>query len=94
MTVSMNSSAYNQYSAPQSKTSYSYTPPQDQQQQAAQSQGEAKAKPEVSATESFTYGVLGMDHPSQVQEIDDDTYTAGQVAKAALSIGGLLLAVV
>ncbi|SDI43577.1 hypothetical protein SAMN04488540_101396 [Ferrimonas sediminum] len=41
---------------------------------------------------SFTYGALGMDHPDVIEEIDDPTYTAGQYAKAALSIGGLLLA--
>ncbi|USD37171.1 MULTISPECIES: hypothetical protein [Ferrimonas] len=46
----------------------------------------------VDEVTSFTYGALGMDHPDVIEEIDDPTYTAGQYAKAALSIGGLLLA--
>ncbi|WP_087023325.1 hypothetical protein [Thaumasiovibrio subtropicus] len=39
---------------------------------------------------SFTYGALGMDHPDAVKDNDDGAYTAGQVLKAAGTIGGII----
>jgi len=44
--------------------------------------------------ESFAYGALGMDEPDAVEGEVDDSYTAGQFLKGALSVGALLLAVV
>jgi len=44
--------------------------------------------------ESFTSGVLGMDHPDYVEEKADDSYSAGQFFKGVLTVGALLLAVV
>jgi len=44
--------------------------------------------------ESFAYGTLGMDHPDEIKKEDDESYTAGQYLKGALTIGGLLLAIV
>ena len=44
--------------------------------------------------ESFAYGTLGIDHPDQIEEQTDDSYTAGQYLKGALTVGGLLLAIV
>lgn len=44
--------------------------------------------------ESFTSGMLGMDHPNDVEEKADDSYSAGQFFKGALTVGALLLAVV
>ena len=44
--------------------------------------------------ESFAQGVLGMDHPDDVKEKTDDSYSAGQFIKGALTVGALLLAVV
>lgn len=44
--------------------------------------------------ESFAYGTLGMDHPDEIETEDDNSYTAGQYLKGALTIGGLLLAIV
>jgi hypothetical protein len=44
--------------------------------------------------ESFAYGTLGMDHPDEVKAETDDSYTAGQYLKGALTVGGLLLAIV
>lgn len=48
----------------------------------------------VEQVESFTHGVLGMDHPDKVEEKTDDSYSAGKFLKGALSVGALLLAVV
>lgn len=44
--------------------------------------------------ESFAYGALGIDHPDDIKETTDDSYSAGQYLKGALSIGALLLAIV
>ena len=44
--------------------------------------------------ESFAYGALGMDEPDAVEGEVDNSYTAGQFLKGALSVGALLLAVV
>ena len=44
--------------------------------------------------ESFTYGALGIDHPAELEKNTDDSYSAGQFLKGALTVGGLLLAVV
>jgi len=42
--------------------------------------------------ESFTYGALGMEHPDQIKEEDDSSYSAGQYLSAAATIGTILLA--
>ncbi|PKG38632.1 hypothetical protein CXF74_13015 [Psychromonas sp. Urea-02u-13] len=44
--------------------------------------------------ESFAYGALGIDHPDDLNEETDSSYSAGQYLKGALSVGALLLAVV
>lgn len=44
--------------------------------------------------ESFTYGALGMDHPDEVKDEQDGSYSAGQYLKGAVSVGALLLAVI
>lgn len=56
--------------------------------------------------ESFTHGALGLDPPKDDDDIDDatakqeqdddkdDSYTAGKYAKAAATIGTILLAVI
>lgn len=44
--------------------------------------------------ESFTYGALGMDHPDEIKEEADDSYSAGQYVKGAASVGALLLALI
>ncbi len=56
--------------------------------------------------ESFTHGALGLDPPKEDDEVDDttakqeqeddkdDSYTAGKYAKAAATIGTILLAVI
>ncbi|GLS90186.1 hypothetical protein GCM10007916_12530 [Psychromonas marina] len=44
--------------------------------------------------ESFAYGALGMEHPDEVEEEKDGSYTAGQYLKGALTVGALILAVV
>ncbi len=43
--------------------------------------------------ESFTHGALGIDHPDKIEE-EDSSYSAGQYLSAALSVGGMLLALV
>lgn len=48
----------------------------------------------VDKVESFTYGALGMDHPDEVKEEVDSSYSAGKYASAALTIGGILLALI
>ncbi len=44
--------------------------------------------------ESFAHGALGMDHPDKVKKEEDSSYSAGQYLSAALSVGGILLALV
>ncbi len=44
--------------------------------------------------ESFAHGALGMDHPDKIEEEDDSSYSAGQYLSAAVTIGGILLALV
>jgi hypothetical protein len=44
--------------------------------------------------ESFTYGALGMKHPDQIKETEDDSYSAGQYLSAAATVGAILLAIV
>jgi hypothetical protein len=44
--------------------------------------------------ESFTHGALGLDHPDKIEEVEDNSYTAGQYMKGALSVGAILLALV
>ncbi|WP_298443460.1 hypothetical protein [uncultured Ferrimonas sp.] len=59
-------------------------------------QAQAIAKGEIEPEEgllqdakTFTYAALGMDHPQQMEQIDDDAYTAGQVVKAAATVVGV-----
>jgi hypothetical protein len=44
--------------------------------------------------ESFAHGALGMDHPDKVEEENDGSYSAGQFLSAALTVGGILIALV
>lgn len=43
---------------------------------------------------SFAHGALGMDHPDDLKEQKDSSYSAGQYASAAVTIGALILALV
>ncbi|WP_235630873.1 MULTISPECIES: hypothetical protein [Aliivibrio] len=42
--------------------------------------------------ESFAHGALGINHPDAIEEEDDTSYSAGQYVSAALTVGGILLA--
>lgn len=42
--------------------------------------------------ESFAHGALGIDHPDKIEEENDSSYSAGQYLSAALTVGGVLLA--
>jgi hypothetical protein len=44
--------------------------------------------------ESFAHGALGIDHPDTIEEENDSSYSAGQYVSAALTVGGILLALV
>ncbi|MGR6838907.1 hypothetical protein ACU5DF_07225 [Aliivibrio wodanis] len=44
--------------------------------------------------ESFAHGALGIDHPDKIEEENDSSYSAGQYLSAALTVGGVLLALV
>lgn len=48
---------------------------------------------ETSGITSFAYGAIGLDHPDEVEQVDDSSYTAGQFVKGALSVGAILLAI-
>jgi len=61
---------------------------------AAEASKVVKPEEETSKVESFAHGVLGMDHPEKGKEEVDDSYSAGQFLKGALSVGALLLAIV
>lgn len=52
-----------------------------------------KERPLGDDLSSFAHGALGMDHPERIEAMDDPTYEAGQYAKAALALGGILLAI-
>ncbi|MFH4859335.1 hypothetical protein WMQ30_12225 [Vibrio diabolicus] len=54
---------------------------------------EAEDKSVGEKVESFTHGALGMDHPDKIEE-EDSSYSAGQYLSAALTVGGIILALV
>ncbi|MGV2986861.1 hypothetical protein ACE1OE_04380 [Vibrio sp. E150_011] len=47
-----------------------------------------------STMQSFAHGALGMDHPDDLEEQKDESYSAGQYVSAAVTVGALLLAIV
>ncbi|MCS0447134.1 hypothetical protein [Vibrio diabolicus] len=55
---------------------------------------EAEDKSVGEKVESFTRGALGMDHPDKIEEEEDGSYSAGQYLSAALTVGGIILALV
>ncbi|MFW1287189.1 hypothetical protein ACEV8A_09730 [Vibrio parahaemolyticus] len=55
---------------------------------------EAENKTMGEKVESFTHGALGMDHPDKIEEEEDGSYSAGQYLSAALTVGGIILALV
>lgn len=55
---------------------------------------EAEDKSVGEKVESFTHGALGMDHPDKIEEEEDGSYSAGQYLSAALTVGGIILALV
>ncbi|CAH1583943.1 conserved hypothetical protein [Vibrio jasicida] len=55
---------------------------------------EAENKTVGDKVESFAHGALGMDHPDTIEEEDDGSYSAGQYLSAALTVGGIILALV
>ena len=66
---------------------------------ASKTEAEAATPSEKGVTEkveSFTHGVLGMDHPDVIKEKadEDESYSAGQYLKGALTVGAFLLAIV
>ncbi|MGF1776571.1 hypothetical protein [Vibrio nomapromontoriensis] len=44
------------------------------------------------SVQSFAHGALGMDHPDDLKEQEDDSYSAGQYVSAAVTVGALILA--
>ncbi|GIU42535.1 hypothetical protein TUM4438_09340 [Shewanella sairae] len=40
--------------------------------------------------ESFVFGALGLDHPEEIDENGDPSYSAGQYVKAAATVGGMI----
>jgi outer membrane protein OmpA-like peptidoglycan-associated protein len=55
---------------------------------------EVKNETFTDKVESFAHGALGLDHPDKVKEEVDSSYSVGQYLSAAVSVGGLLLAVI
>ncbi|HHF3196366.1 hypothetical protein MTR11_20070 [Vibrio sp. CCB-PB317] len=55
---------------------------------------EAEDKSVGEKVESFTHGALGMAHPDKIEEEEDGSYSAGQYLSAALTVGGIILALV
>ena len=54
---------------------------------------EAENKTVGDQVESFAHGALGMAHPDTIEE-EDGSYSAGQYLSAALTVGGIILALV
>ncbi|MCG9728659.1 hypothetical protein L1D44_02160 [Shewanella sp. Isolate13] len=50
----------------------------------------AKAEEEDGDLESFVFGALGLDHPEEIDENGDPSYSAGQYVKAAATVGGMI----
>ncbi|GIU05973.1 MULTISPECIES: hypothetical protein [unclassified Shewanella] len=50
----------------------------------------AKAEEEDGDFESFVFGALGLDHPEEIDENGDPSYSAGQYVKAAATVGGMI----
>ncbi|GAL20231.1 hypothetical protein JCM19235_4431 [Vibrio maritimus] len=64
-------------------------------EQKAASNEKANAKEEEGmskSVQSFAHGALGMDHPDDLKEQEDTSYSLGQYASAAVTIGALILA--
>lgn len=40
--------------------------------------------------ESFVFGALGLDHPEEIDENGDPSYSAGQYVKAAATVGSMI----
>ncbi|MBB1465891.1 hypothetical protein H5300_21725 [Vibrio sp. SG41-7] len=55
---------------------------------------EVKNETVTDKVESFAHGALGIGHPDKVKEEVDSSYSVGQYLSAAVSVGGLLLAVI
>lgn len=55
---------------------------------------EAEDKSVGEKVESFTHGALGMDHPDKIEKEEDGSYSAGQYLSAALTVGGIILALI
>ncbi len=55
---------------------------------------EAENKTVSDQVESFAHGALGMDHPDTIEEEQDGSYSAGQFVSAALTISGIVLALI
>lgn len=53
---------------------------------------EAENKTVGEKVESFTHGALGMGHPDKIDQEEDSSYSAGKYLSAALSVGGIILA--
>lgn len=49
-----------------------------------------KLAEEESGIESFVFGALGLDHPEEIDENGDPSYSAGQYVKAAATVGGMI----
>ena len=49
-----------------------------------------KAEEEGGDLESFVFGALGLDHPEEIDENGDPSYSAGQYVKAAATVGGMI----
>ncbi|MCL1058771.1 hypothetical protein L2729_12345 [Shewanella gelidimarina] len=45
---------------------------------------------ETTDLKSFAFGALGLDHPDQIEDKEDSSYTVGQYVKAAATIGGMI----
>ncbi|GIU19509.1 hypothetical protein [Shewanella sp. MBTL60-007] len=48
------------------------------------------APEEEGGLESFVFGALGLDHPEEIDENGDPSYSAGQYVKAAATVGGMI----
>ncbi|MCL1137589.1 hypothetical protein [Shewanella pneumatophori] len=63
---------------------------QDTDKAAEPAKAEKAADEDGGDIESFVFGALGLDHPEEIDENGDPSYSAGQYVKAAATVGGMI----
>ncbi|MCK8044367.1 hypothetical protein MSG37_05685 [Shewanella sp. 1CM18E] len=95
-TVTLSNTAKDKLAAEQGAAKTSAAAPalaenaQDTDKTAEPAKAEKAADEDGGDIESFVFGALGLDHPEEIDENGDPSYSAGQYVKAAATVGGMI----